>query len=62
MQKDIHALWHSVLGEVELTLSDAHFVVYWSNTKLVHYDENEAIFEVPNVFIKKQFETELGQL
>ncbi len=57
MHKDAHALWHSVLGEVELSLSDAHFAVYWSKVQLLHYDANEAVFEVPNVFIKKQFET-----
>lgn len=57
MHKDAHALWHSVLGEVELTLSDANFAVYWSKVQLLHYDANEAVFEVPNVFIKKQFET-----
>ncbi len=57
MQKDVHALWHSVLGEVELSLSDANFVVYWSKTKMLSYDANEVIFEVPNVFIKRQFET-----
>lgn len=62
MQKDAHALWHSVLGEVELTLSDANFAVYWSNISLLHYDDQEAVFEVPNVFIKKQFESRFDKI
>lgn len=62
MQQDAHTLWHSILGEVELTLSDANFVVYWSKVKLLHIDANEALFEVPNVFIKKQFETKFDKL
>jgi chromosomal replication initiator protein len=62
MQKDAHALWHSVLGEVELSVSTPNFTVYWANTKLLYYDENEAVFEVPNVFIKKQFETKFNDM
>ncbi len=57
MQKDVHALWHSVLGEIELSVSGPNFNMYWSDTKLIRYDENEALFEVRNVFIKRQFET-----
>lgn len=61
MQKDAHALWHSVLGEVELSVPAPSFTVYWSNTKLLYYDENEAVFEVPNVFIQRQFETKFNE-
>lgn len=61
MQKDVHALWHSVLGEIELTVSGPSFNMYWSDTKLVRYDENEAVFEVRNVFIKRQFETKFDK-
>jgi chromosomal replication initiator protein len=57
MQKDVHALWHSVLGEIELSVSGPNFNMYWSDTKLLRFDENEALFEVRNVFIKRQFET-----
>ena len=48
MQKDLHAIWQGILGEVELTLSTPNYAVYWAKTKLVSYDSNEAIFEVPN--------------
>ena len=61
MQKDIHALWHSVLGEIELSVSGPNFNMYWSDTKLIRYDENEVLFEVRNVFIKRQFETKFDK-
>src|ERR1700712_1301680 len=61
MQKDVHALWHSVLGEIELSVSGPNFNMYWSDTKLIRYDENEALFEVRNVFIKRQFETKFDK-
>lgn len=62
MQKDVHALWHSVLGEIELSVSGPNFNMYWSDTKLIRYDENEALFEVRNVFIKRQFETKFDAM
>ena len=43
MQQDAHALWHSVLGEVELSVPAPSYTVYWSNLKLTHFDENEAV-------------------
>jgi len=61
MQKDVHALWHSVLGEIELSVSGPNFNMYWSDTKLLRFDENEALFEVRNVFIKRQFETKFDK-
>ncbi len=60
MQQDAHALWHSVLGEVELSVPAPSYTVYWANIKLTHFDENEAVFEVPNVFIGRQFQTKFN--
>jgi len=60
MQKDVHALWQSVLGEIELTTSSGNFTTFWTGIKLVRYDENEALFEVRNVFIKRQYETKFN--
>lgn len=62
MQKDIHSLWHSILGEVELTIKNPSFEVFWSKIKLIDYDDNEAVFEVPNVFIQKNFQTKFDPL
>ncbi len=57
MQKDIHAVWQGILGEVELSVSTPNYTVYWANTKPVSYDENEMIFEVPNLFVQKNLQT-----
>lgn len=62
MQKDTHALWHSILGEVELTIKGPNFDVFWSKIQLVDYDSNEVIFEVPNVFIQRNFQTKFDPL
>lgn len=62
MQQDAHALWQGILGEVELTLTTPNFTVYWSKTELVSYDSNEAIFEVPNLFVQKNLQTKYDKL
>jgi len=62
MQKDIHTLWQGILGEVELSLSTPNYSVYWSKTKPVSYDQNEMIFEVPNLFVQKNLQTKYDKL
>ncbi len=62
MQKDAHALWHSVLGEVELTLKGPNFGFFWSKIKLIDYNDSEVTFEVPNVFIQKNFQTKFDAI
>ena len=59
MQQDVRAIWHSILGEMELQ-SGGTYNVFWKNTTLTHFDENEAVFEVPNIFVKRQFEAKLS--
>ncbi len=60
MQQDARSVWHSIAGEVELRSGSANYMVYWETVSLTHFDENEAVLEVPNVFIKRQFETKLN--
>ncbi len=55
------AVWQSVLGELELTVSEASFNTWFKPTKLVSYDDNLVVISVNNVFAKKQFETKLNQ-
>lgn len=62
MQRDIHALWQGILGEIELNLSTPNFTVYWANTKPVSYDSNEMIFEVPNLFVQKNLQTKYDKM
>lgn len=56
MQRDAQALWHSILGEVELIVKGPNFEVFWQKVKLVDYSDDEVIMEVLNVFIRKNFQ------
>jgi chromosomal replication initiator protein len=62
MQKDMHAVWQGILGEVELSLSTPNYTVYWANTKPVSFDGNEIIFEVPNLFVQKNLQTKYDKM
>lgn len=52
----MQALWQSVLGEIELSVSHATFTTWFKNTELVEQTEEEVVIAVPNIFAKKQFE------
>lgn len=56
----MNALWQSVLGEIELTVSHATFTTWYKNTELVSHSDNEVIIAVPNIFAKKQFEVKFN--
>lgn len=49
-------LWHTVLGEVELSISRASFRTWFQNTHLIEYNNERVIIGVPNIFTKKQME------
>jgi chromosomal replication initiator protein len=51
-----HALWQSVLGEIELSVSHATFTTWFKNTELVDQNDEGVVISVPNIFAKKQFE------
>lgn len=55
------ALWQSVLGEIELTVSHATFTTWYKNTELVSQNEDEIVIAVPNIFAKKQFEVKFNE-
>lgn len=56
-----NALWQTVLGEIELSVSRASFVTWFKNTELIRHDDGEVIIGVPNVFAKQQFEVKFTQ-
>ena len=62
MQKDLHAVWQGILGEVELSLSTPNYTVYWSKTVPVSFDGNEMIFEVPNIYVQKNLQTKYDKM
>jgi chromosomal replication initiator protein len=55
-----NALWQSVLGEIELTVSHATFTTWFKNTELVDQSDAGVVISVPNIFAKKQFEVKFN--
>jgi chromosomal replication initiator protein len=55
-----HALWQSVLGEIELSVSHATFTTWFKNTDLVDQTDESVVISVPNIFAKKQFEVKFN--
>lgn len=55
-----HALWQSVLGEIELSVSHATFTTWFKNTELVDQNDIGVVISVPNIFAKKQFEVKFN--
>jgi len=54
------ALWQSVLGEIELSVSHATFTTWFKNTELMEFNDTKAVIAVPNIFAKKQFEVKFN--
>jgi chromosomal replication initiator protein len=55
-----HALWQSVLGEIELTISHAAFTTWFKNTELIDTSNDMVTIAVPNIFAKRQFEVKFN--
>ena len=55
-----HALWQSVLGEIELSVSHATFMTWFKNTDLAEVNDQAVIITVPNIFAKRQFEVKFN--
>ncbi len=51
-----NALWQSVLGEIELSVSHGNFETWFKNTELLRYDDSSVTIGVSNIFAKSQFE------
>jgi chromosomal replication initiator protein len=55
-----HALWQSVLGEIELSISHAAFTTWFKNTELLDHSNDMITIAVPNIFAKRQFEVKFN--
>ncbi len=55
------ALWQSVLGEIEVSVSHATFTTWYKNTELVSQTDEEVVISVPNIFAQKQFEVKFNE-
>lgn len=51
-----NALWQSVLGEIELSVSHGNFETWFKQTEILSYDDNLVTIGVANIFAKRQFE------
>lgn len=58
----MHTLWQSVLGEIELSVSQANYATWFKNTELLECDNDTAVVAVANIFAKKQFEVKFNAL
>lgn len=55
------ALWQSVLGEIELSISHAAYTTWFKNTSIISESGDEIVIAVPNVFVQRQLEVKFNQ-
>ena len=51
-----HAVWQSVLGEIEVSIPSSSFSAWFTQTELEIDSEKEATIIAPNIFVKAQLE------
>jgi len=56
----MNALWQSVLGEIELSVSHATFTTWFKHTELLSQTDDEIVIAVPNIFAQKQFQVKFN--
>ncbi len=63
MDNQLQTVWGSVLGELEIVLSEANFQTWLKGTELTELDGGKAIIYVPNIFtrqwIQDKYHTEI---
>lgn len=57
---DYTSLWKAALGEIELTVSKAHFNTWFKNTSIETIEDNEVRICVPNGFTKEWLENKFN--
>ena len=56
------SLWKTVLGEIELSVSHAAFLTWFTKTELIEQSpDGKVVISVPNVFAKQQFEVKFNK-
>src|SRR4030042_3836869 len=60
---DKNRLWQSVLGEMQVSLTNANFNTWFKNTEILEIEETKGIIRVPNTFtrewLKKNYEKDV---
>jgi len=59
---DETALWQTVLGEIELSISRGNYVTWFKNTELIRCNDEATVVGVPNIFVKNQLERKFNEL
>lgn len=54
-------IWKAVLGEMELSISRAHFTTWFKHTSIVSRDQNSVTVSVPNSFVKEWLENKFNK-
>jgi len=54
--QDVKGLWRSVLGELELTVSGAHYKTWLASTQIISNEDGHVVVGVPNIFNKQRLE------
>ena len=54
------AIWQSVLGEIELTVSRASFATWFKQTELLEISNKKAVVGVANIFAKQQLQSKFS--
>lgn len=54
------ALWQSVLGEIELSVSHGNYETWFKNTELLDFHDGQVTIGVANIFAKRQFEVKFN--
>ena len=61
MDSELSTVWGSVLGELEVVLSQANFQTWLKGTQLAQLDGSKAIVFVPNIFTRQWIEDKYHQ-
>jgi chromosomal replication initiator protein len=54
--QDVKGLWQSVLGELEVSVSEAHYKTWLKPTYIISHEEGHIVVGVPNIFNKQRLE------
>jgi chromosomal replication initiator protein len=55
--QDVKGLWQSVLGELEVSVAEAHYKTWLKPTFIISNEEGRITVGVPNIFNKQRLET-----
>lgn len=61
MDNKLNTVWGSVLGELEIVLSQANFQTWLKGTELADMDTNKAVVYVPNIFTRQWIQDKYHQ-